>query len=93
MTTLKTELAALLEAVQSVAPHVRDTGTTQYGAALRQAEAVMTLADQALTPPTEPTPAMQTAALTALANLPADTTAAVVVETLLRAALQAGQGA
>ncbi|MNY82460.1 hypothetical protein D3C86_2245700 [compost metagenome] len=51
------------------------------------------MADAALSPPTEPSEAMQTAALTALANLPPDTTAAVVVETLLRAALQAGQGA
>ncbi|WP_404993326.1 hypothetical protein [Cupriavidus pauculus] len=93
MTTIKTELGALLDAVESLAPHVRDTGTTQYGAARHQAEMVLGMADEQLSPPTAPTESMRNAALNALANLPADTTAAGVVDAVLSAALQAGQGA
>ncbi|WP_423197152.1 hypothetical protein DFLDMN_000729 [Cupriavidus sp. H19C3] len=93
MSTIKTELAALLAEVQSVGPHVSDTGATQYGAALHQAEMVFAMAEQALSPPTEPTTEMMAAGVTAIANLPPDTTATVAVETIIRAALQAGQGA
>ncbi|WP_427306592.1 hypothetical protein [Cupriavidus sp. H39] len=91
--TIKTELQALLSAVESLKPHVRDTGDTAYGAAHHQAEMVLGMADAQLSPPTEPTEAMKTAGINALANLPADTTAAGVVDAVLSAALLAGQGA
>lgn len=91
--TIKTELQALVSAVDSLRPHVRDTGTTNYGAACHQAEMVLAMADAELSPPTEPTEAMQAAGVTALANMPPDTTAADMVAGILRAALQAGQGA
>lgn len=91
--SIKTEMTALVEAVASLAPHVRDTGTTQYGAALHQAEMVLGMADAELSPPAAPTDAMTTAALNALANLPPDTAVAVVVDTILRAALQAAREA
>lgn len=90
---LKTEITALVEAVRSVGAHVRDTGATQYGAALHQAEQVLDMADQALTPPTDPTPDMLAAGLVAIGNLPPDTPAAGVVEAIARAVLGAGQGA
>lgn len=89
--SIKTELMSLVEAVVSLAPHVRDTGTTQYGAALHQAQAVLEMADAELSPPTVPTDAMQAAALNAAANMPPDTAVAVVVDAILRAALQAVQ--
>ncbi|NOV27665.1 hypothetical protein E5S69_29715 [Cupriavidus necator] len=88
--SILTEMQALLAAVESIKPHVRDTGDTAYAAAHHQAEMVMGMADAQLSPPTEPTEAMQTAAINALANLPADTTAAGVVDAVLRAALLAG---
>ncbi|KDP85619.1 hypothetical protein CF70_013055 [Cupriavidus sp. SK-3] len=93
MTTIKTELQALLDAVISLKPHVRDTGDTAYGAARHQADMVLTMADQQLAPPTVPTEAMLAAGVTAMANMPANTTAADVVAGVLRAGLEAGQGA
>lgn len=91
--SMKTELQALLSAVDSLRPHVRDTGDTVYGAALHQAEMVLAMAEEQLSPPTAPTEAMAAAGVTAMANMPPDTTAAAVVDGILRAALQAGQGA
>ncbi|MDT4862282.1 hypothetical protein FQZ97_969250 [compost metagenome] len=91
--SLKTELHSLLASIDSLKPHVRDTGEVQYYAALHQAEVLVDTANEALTPPTEPTEAMQAAGVTALANLPPDTTAAAMVDAILRAALLAGQGA
>lgn len=91
--TILTEMQALLAAVESVKPHVRDTGDTAYAAAHHQAEMVLGMADAQLSPPTEPTEAMKAAGVTALANLPPDTTAAALVDAVLRAALLAGQEA
>ena len=91
--TILTEMQALLDAVSSLKPHVRDTGDTIYGAALHQATQVLGMADAQLSPPTEPTEAMKTAGVTALAILPPDTTAATMVDAILSAALAAWQGA
>ncbi|CAJ96114.1 hypothetical protein CMPELA_25750 [Cupriavidus necator] len=91
--TILTEMQALLAAVESLKPHVRDTGDTAYGAAHHQAEMVLGMADAQLSPPTAPTEAMQAAGVTALANMPANTTAADMVAGILNAALLAGQGA
>lgn len=87
--TIRTELQALLAAVDSLKPHVRDTGDTAYGAAIHQAEMVLTMADDALTPPKVPTAAMQQAGEIAAANLPADTTTEAAVAAILNAALGA----
>lgn len=89
MTTIKIELAALLDAVDSLATHVRDTGDTAYGAARHQAEMVLGMADEALTPPKVPTTAMLDAAVIASANLPAGTAPADAVAAILTAALGA----
>jgi hypothetical protein len=86
---IKTELQALLDQVDSLAPHVRDTGDTAYGAARHQAEMVLGMADQALTPPKVPTGAMLMAGDTAMANLPADTAPHDVVTAILTAGLGA----
>lgn len=89
MTTIKIELVALLGLVESIKPHVRDTGDTAYGAAHHQAETVLTMADEALSPPKVPTDAMKAAGAIAAANLPADTTTEAAVDAILTAALGA----
>lgn len=91
--SMKTELQALLGQVDSLRAHVRDTGEVVYFAALHQAEMVLAMAEEQLSPPTVPSEAMAAAGVTALANMPPDTTAAAMVDGILRAALQAGQGA
>ncbi|MGY2488526.1 hypothetical protein [Cupriavidus sp. CP313] len=90
---MNAELTALVEGIDSLRLHVRDTGDTIYGAVRHQAEMVLGMADAQLSPPTEPTDAMKAAGVTALANLPPDTTAAAMVDAILGAALVAGQGA
>lgn len=86
---LRTELQALLDQVDSLAPHVRDTGDTAYGAARHQAEMVLGMADEAMTPPKVPTEAMTQAAAVAAANLSVDHTQAEAIAAILTAALGA----
>ncbi|MFJ4294209.1 hypothetical protein ACIP1U_31270 [Cupriavidus sp. NPDC089707] len=87
--SILTEMQSLMAAVESLKPHVRDTGDTTYGVVLHQAGMVMGMADAALSPPTEPTAAMQAAGEIAAANLPADTTTEAAVAAILNAALGA----
>ncbi|SOZ07281.1 conserved hypothetical protein [Cupriavidus taiwanensis] len=87
MTTIKTELAALADGIESLRAHVRDTGETTYGAVRHQAEMVLAMAEDALSPPRVPTAAMLTAGENAAANLPADTTTEAAVAAILTAAL------
>ncbi|WP_354682643.1 hypothetical protein [Cupriavidus necator] len=89
--SIKAELLALVDQIENLGPHVRDTGEVTYFAARHQVGAVLEMAEAELSPPTEPTEAMTTAGINAFANLPADTTAAGVIDAVLRAALQAGQ--
>lgn len=89
MTTIKTELTALADGIDSLKPHVRDTGDTAFGAVQHQAEMVLAMAGEALTPPKVPTAAMQQAGENAAANLPADTTTEAAVTAILTATLGA----
>ncbi|MBY4945089.1 hypothetical protein K6V92_00425 [Cupriavidus respiraculi] len=91
--SIKTEMAALVADLQGLRPHVRDTGEPKYFAIVHQATGLAERVADDLTPPTEPTDAMQAAGVTAMANLPPDTTAAGVVDAVLRAALLTVQGA
>lgn len=85
--SIKQTLETLVEDMESLRMHVRDTGMTKHGAMLHDLRALAETAADQLTPPREPSEEMHAAGVTAMANMPPDTSAADVVRGVLVAAL------
>lgn len=85
--SIKQTLETLVEDMEQLRAHVRDTGWNKHAAMLHDIKALADTAADQLTPPREPSEEMHAAGVTAMANMPPDTSAADVVRGVLVAAL------